>query len=78
MMDNEAVFNITRGATFEDIIFRGDYAMLKVEDEAMVKSPRKFCEIDETTDLFSYGALTLKKTIPAGFADDYECEQLYF
>ena len=28
VMDNEAHFNITRGATFEDIIFRGDYGML--------------------------------------------------
>ena len=29
VMDNEAHFNITRGATFKDIIFRGDYAMVK-------------------------------------------------
>ena len=47
MMDNEAVFNITRGATFEDIIFRGDYAMLATEDTTLSKSPRKFCEVNE-------------------------------
>lgn len=28
VMDSEANFNITRGATFTDIIFRGDYGLL--------------------------------------------------
>ena len=28
VMDNEVNFNITRGATFTDIIFRGDYGMV--------------------------------------------------
>lgn len=78
MMDNEANFNITRGASFEDIIFRGDYGMMKVEDADLVKSPRKFCEVDETSDLLSYGALTLKKTQPPNYSGSYDCEQIYF
>lgn len=73
LMDNEAYFNITRSATFEDIIFRGDYAMLATEDTTLTKSPRKFCEIDEKQDLFSYGSLILKKTPPPGFTTSYEC-----
>ena len=48
VMDNEVNFNITRGATFTDIIFRGDYGMVKTQFEEFVKRPGKFCSVDET------------------------------
>ena len=52
MMDNEARFNITRGAIFEDIIFRGDYGMITQNDTSLSKSPRKLCYVNELNDLY--------------------------
>ena len=48
VMDSEARFNITRGATFTDIIFRGDYALLSDTSNEATKTMTKKCEIDET------------------------------
>ena len=58
-MDNESHFNVTRGACFESIEFRGDYGM--VADEATNDPKRNFvyCCVDEESDLFSYGAIQL-------------------
>ena len=52
VMDNEARFNITRGAIFEDIIFRGDYGMITQNDTSLSKSPRKLCYVNELNDLY--------------------------
>ena len=57
VMDNEVNFNITRGATFTDIIFRGDYGMVKTQYEEYVKRPGKFCAVDETTNLLTYNVI---------------------
>ena len=59
VMDNEAAFNITRGATFTDIIFRGDYGMVKPQYEEYVKRPGKFCSVDETQNLLDYNIIAL-------------------
>lgn len=88
VMDAEVNFNVTRGMTFEDIIFRGDYGMLKTETSSYVKSPRKFCSVDESTNLLTYNKIKLDKNANSVFktslGDDvtaqkaayeaYECE----
>ena len=52
VMDNEARFNITRGAIFEDIVFRGDFGMITQNDTSLSKSPRKLCFVNEENDLY--------------------------
>jgi len=47
VMDSESYFNITRGATFTDIIFRGDYGLLRDRSSSGTKQMIKSCEIDE-------------------------------
>ena len=73
-MDNQANFNITRGASFEDIIFRGDYGMLKEtsNDEAKVNTMK--CQVDETKDLLSYNKISFVEND----SDEYECDQVYY
>ena len=58
VMDNESHFNITRGACFESIVFRGDYGMLKNDTTLDAKANVKYCAVDETSDLLTYGAVT--------------------
>ena len=74
VMDSESYFNITRGATFSDIIFRGDYGLLRDKSNNEAKQMIKSCEIDEMgEDEFSkYKALaftesTKKKCVETGF-----------
>ena len=50
VMDSESHFNITRGATFTDITFRGDYGLLKDKSNDENKQYVKHCEIDETKE----------------------------
>ena len=84
VMDNQAHFNITRGATFDSIIFRGDYGML--EDTSIVsdKSTVRMCSVDESKDLLTYNAILLNnESNPADIAADvdlheYKCDQVYF
>ena len=86
VMDAEINFNVTRGMTFEDIIFRGDYGMLKTETSKYVKSARKFCSVDESQNLLTYNKIKLDKNTDTVFKaslttaeyDAYECEQTYF
>ena len=49
-MDNEAYFNITREATFEKIVFRGDYGMLAADqgkNSYAAKSTLMLCRMNE-------------------------------
>ena len=78
VMDNEARFNITRGAIFEDIIFRGDYGMITQNDTSLTKSPRKLCIVNEKNDLYKYGAIELTKNAIKGLTTPYDCSQVYF
>ena len=64
-MDNEAHFNITRGATFENIVFRGDYGMLTQDSASKSKANVKYCEIDEEDNLLLYNRMN--------FTDDNKC-----
>jgi len=50
VMDSESYFNITRGATFTDIIFRGDYGLLRDRSSSGTKQMIKSCEIDESEE----------------------------
>ena len=74
VMDSESYFNITRGATFSDLIFRGDYGLLRDKSNNEAKQMIKSCEIDESKeDEFSkYKALaftqsTKEKCVETGF-----------
>lgn len=48
VMDAESHFNITRGATFTDIIFRGDYGLTVDRTNDKTKAMKQFCEIRES------------------------------
>ena len=73
VMDNESHFNITRGASFESIIFRGDYGMLADTSDEADKSTVRKCEVIESEDLLSYNAILLDSCDVS-----VKCEQVYF
>lgn len=64
VMDNEAHFNITRGATFDSIEFRGDYGMLNADATYDAKANIKYCEVDESQNLFAYDYIKLIASSP--------------
>ena len=65
-MDSQSYFNITREATFENIIFRGDYGLLDFDNKGETyytsKTSVKYCEFLESEDEYDEEMLTYSST----------------